>query len=67
MPLLTEEDKSDIVYFWQEKGDLTRWCGWERAKPAVAQEYPEIIKAWEDYRAAVRTLNIVVKHLADET
>ena len=63
---LTDEDKGDIVYFWQEKRDLSRLCSWERIKPAVAREYPEILKAWEDYLTAIRTLNAVVKQLEEE-
>ena len=60
---LTEEDKSSIVYFWEEKDDLERWSGWKKAKPAVAREYPEILKAWEDYKTSIRTMNAVVGQL----
>lgn len=63
---LTDEDKSDIVYFWREKGDLTRLCSWERIKPALAREYPEVLKAWEDYRTSIRTLNAVIRNLEDQ-
>ena len=62
---LTDEDLSSIAYFWLEKGDLERWTGWEQAKPAVARQYPEILKAWEDYKTSIRTMNAVVKHAAN--
>lgn len=64
-PKLTDEDKRNISYFWTCKGDLERWSGWEAAKPALAREYPEVLKAWEDYKTSIQTLDAVVK-LLDE-
>ena len=58
---LTDEDKSLIRYFWEEKGDITRFGSWEKVKPALRREFPEILKAWEDLNTAKRTLSRLVK------
>ncbi len=63
VPELTEEDIRSISYFWLEKHDLERWAGWEEAKPAVARQFPELLKAWEDYKTNARTLDAVVKNM----
>ena len=34
---LTSEDKSSIQYFWEEKGDLTRWTGWKEKLDIIKQ------------------------------
>ncbi len=62
---LTDEDLASIRYFWFGKGDIERWSGWSSARPAVAREYPEIIKALEDYKTSIRTLNAVIKQAAE--
>lgn len=42
---LTYEERSSIYYFGVEKGDVTRWVGWEAARPKVAIEYPALLLA----------------------
>lgn len=62
---LTDEDKRNIAYFWLERGNLERWVGWERAKPSIARQFPEILQAWENYKASNRMLDVVVKYLTE--
>jgi hypothetical protein len=54
-----------LVYFWEEKGDVTRYCEWERMQPELQRKYPEIIKAWNDYLASRRTLTAVLHYALD--
>ena len=58
-------DREEIVnmlrYFWQEKGDLERWVDFKR--PEVVGEFPEVIKAWNDYKAAEGILSAVIQGL----
>lgn len=58
---ITQEDLASLHYFWFQKGDLTRWVFWEEKLPDLRREYPEIVKAWEDYKAADRILDHVIK------
>jgi hypothetical protein len=51
-----------IKYFWQDKGDLERFTGWEEIKP----KYPEVAKAWDDYKISMKILDCVVKCLGDD-
>jgi len=62
---LTPQDKSDIVYFHQYRGDIERWVGWENAKPLVQKEYPELLDAMERLVSAKRTLSAIVMTLGD--
>lgn len=35
MEKLTEEQINDLQYFWEEKGDLERYCDFEKLKPQI--------------------------------
>jgi hypothetical protein len=48
--------------FWDEKRDLERWAGFDRAE--VAAKYPEVLKAWDDYVLAGKLLNAVLQGVA---
>lgn len=63
MEKLTEDQIQDLRYFWQEKGDLERFCDFEELKPQIQNEYPELLKAWYDYKASIQILNLVVESL----
>ena len=53
---MTSDDLHSIRYFWEEKGDPTRWVGWERTKPDLLKEHPQILWAWENYLETRRCL-----------
>jgi len=57
---VTEEDRNMVVYFIQEKGDVTRWVQWEKRKGVIGKEYPELIAALDAQIVADRTLKAVV-------
>lgn len=56
-----EEMLNMITYFWQEKGNLERWTGFDREK--IAAEFPEVLKAWDDYKTAGKVMDAVVRGL----
>ena len=60
--ILTEEDLNTLRYFWEEKEDLECWTGFDRE--ALATQYPEILKAWDDYKLSRRTLTAVLRGLS---
>lgn len=63
MKKLTEEQLNDLKYFWEFKGDLERYSSFEELKPIIQQDYPEIIKAWNDYKASIAILNLVMENV----
>ena len=62
MEPLTETELKDIQYFWQEKGDLERF-DFEKLIPKLEIEYPEVLKAWRDYKASIKILDLVIENL----
>lgn len=54
-----------LAYFWDEKGDLERYTGWDELQTELQAKYPEIVKAWQDYKTSRRTLTAVLHHARD--
>lgn len=52
-----------VEYFWKYKDDPERYTGWEEILPALKEEYPQIVKAWEDYKAAKKAMDDVIEGL----
>jgi len=50
-----------IAYFWEEKGDLERWCDFDREY--MAKEFPAVLKAWDNYKANLLVLDAVVRDM----
>ena len=55
-------DVAMLKYFWQDKGNLERWVGWEETKA----KYPEVVKAWDDYKISMKILDCVIECLEDD-
>jgi len=64
--MITDSDKNMICYFIQEKGDITRWCDWEKRKTDIAIERPELIAAINNLEIAKRTLSAIVENIGNE-
>ena len=56
-----EGEVATLRYFWQEKGDVTRYVGWEELRPVLRERRPEIVKAWDDYVESKRRLSAVLR------
>ena len=63
MSELTEEDINMAIYFLKEKGDITRWCGWEDRKKVFAKEFPMLFIALEKERAANQLMDATIREL----
>jgi hypothetical protein len=61
------EDMEDIIsmlkYFWEENEDLESWTYYEDNLDQLKKEHPEIIAAWENYKASKKALNNILKLL----
>ena len=66
MEKLTEEQIYDLKYFWEEKGDLERLCNFEELKPKIQEQFPELLKAWNDYKTSIKIMNAVVKSIQND-
>ena len=60
---LTKQDLNDLQYFWGEKEDLERMSNFEGLVPILEKEKPEVLKAWNDYKASKKILDIVIDSL----
>lgn len=56
-----EEAVNLLAYFWEEKGDMERWCDFNR--DYLAKEFPAVLKAWDDYKASRLVLDAVVRDM----
>lgn len=61
---MTDEQKadyiSDIKYFWNEKGDIERFCDYSPEKPCEVSSV--ISRAYTEYKLAQQTLNILLNY-----
>lgn len=55
---------SDLSYFWKEKGDITRLAGFDIKK--VQEEFPEVLRAWNDYKHAELALSLIIENSYDK-
>ena len=58
---VTGRDLEMIIYFWQEKEDLERYCSWKEIQDDLRNNYPHILDAWLRYKSAITTLNSLVE------
>lgn len=63
MEQLTQTDIDQIKYFWQEKEDIERYINFEELKPEIQKKFPELLKAWNDYKAARKIMYLVINSL----
>ena len=56
---LTQDEVSSIQYYWKERGNPSRWIGFEEA----LKRCPELEKVWNDYRIAKRILSGIIEGL----
>lgn len=59
MTPLTEDEWDSVDYFHNTKGDLTRWCYWDK----FMQQRPThpIVEAQRRLESAMATLDLVIK------
>ncbi len=60
---LTQDDKDMITYFLTEKGNVERWTGWEKVKPDVEKELPELMHALKQLEIAEKILQAVIESI----
>lgn len=62
---LTPGDLRSINYFWQEKGDHTRYCDWKEVEEDFAKRFPEVSFLLERAADTERALTRAMKGLDD--
>jgi hypothetical protein len=48
-----------IGFYWEHEGDLESWAGFDREM--FAANFPEILKAWDDYKLSRLVLSAVIR------
>ncbi len=66
-PKLTAEDLRSLQYFWDERGDPTRWCDFEKKKPSIIEHAPRFWAAWQTYQNSIKELSRASKDLFEDT
>ena len=66
MEKITKDEIVMLQYFWEEKGNIERYIGFEVLKPKLEKQFPEVLKAWNDYKASERILDAVMSTLTIE-
>lgn len=56
-----EETARLLAYFWESKGDIEGWSGFDRE--TVAREFPAVLKAWDDYKTSRLVLDAVIRDM----
>ncbi|MCK5563720.1 MAG: hypothetical protein KAJ07_00600 [Planctomycetes bacterium] len=58
---LTEDDLGMFWYFYVDKGDITRWCDWEKKKPLFEKQYPELIRALNNIEIEEKYVGLIIE------
>lgn len=67
MEKLTEYNVDMIKFFWKERGNLERYCDFEKLEPLLKQCAPEILMAWYNYKASIKIMDSVIEQLKPPT
>ncbi|MHA1676473.1 MAG: hypothetical protein ACTSU6_04775 [Candidatus Njordarchaeales archaeon] len=59
-------DYSSLQYFYEDKGDVTRWGDWEEQKLLIAVKHPEIIIALSNLDGYQRAADLIIKTICEE-
>ena len=62
----TSEELRMVVYFWQERRDLTRFVSWEELEPVLRVSHPHLLDAIERLRSAEKTVDAIVDSIGNE-
>ena len=49
---VTDDDRRMVLYFIEEKSDVSRWTGWERRRDDIEKVYPDLFFAFQVVKAA---------------
>lgn len=60
------EDVRSLAYFHQDRGDMTRYTGWEALQQDLEREFPEVLHYHRKLQRTKRALDRVVKEMLDE-
>lgn len=60
---LTEEQINMLKYFWKETWDIEKYGHYEKIKPKIQEQIPELLTAWEQYKLSIKTMDIIVNSL----
>lgn len=63
--MITAEDYRQISYFWNEKGDFTRYSRWKDIEAEMREKQPEFFLAYDQMQRAKKTFDFVLDTLVE--
>jgi len=63
---LTLEDIRLFNYFYNDKGDLTKWSDWKRLKPIFRKEHPLLMGMIEDQELRETTIRTLIENMVEQ-
>ncbi len=63
---VTEEMRNQVLYFIKERGDVTRWTGWEENKGLILSEYPILMLALTQETLAEQVMRAALVLIEDD-
>lgn len=60
--MLDASDLRSLQYFWETKDDIERCTVWGDKQEEIAEKYPELVKAWNDFLVARTVVTAVLAH-----
>ena len=55
-----------LQYFYEDKGDMERYCSFEKVWAELQIKMPHLVKAYEDMKSSIKTFEILLKHAVEE-
>ena len=63
---MTNEDINMMLYFIEEKGDITRWSSYPEHKAEIAERYPDLVIALAEIDQGKKHLRWALRDIKDK-
>lgn len=61
---LTDEELSELWWVWTDREDLSEVSWFASRRPSLERDYPELVRAWDDYLSALDAMNMVMERVS---
>jgi len=63
---MTNDDKRVLLYFYREKGDVTRACSWPKIRAQLEAEAPHILRMMEEKERLEARIDAAIDTFCEE-
>lgn len=64
---LKYEDANMLEYYWVEKGDITRYSGYEKLLPLLEEEYPLLLEGLNKIKQGEDLVKVILDKIISES